>query len=175
MVLESRFITIGRILSPFGNRGEVKVQVLTDFSERFSKDAVVYVDGNTLTIESVRWHKRNAIVKLKSIDSISAAEKLSGKDIQIPKGDVKSLPTGSYYYFQLIGLKMRTTANESLGEVTAVLEGKGNDNFVVSGDKGEILIPAIDDVVKSIDLEKKEIVIEAVPGLLELNRKKAKS
>jgi len=62
-----------------------------------------------------------------------------------------------------------------LGNITEILTAESNDNYVVKGDEGEILIPAIEDVVKSIDLNKRRIVIEAIPGLLSLNQKKAKS
>ncbi len=62
-----------------------------------------------------------------------------------------------------------------MGNITEILTAESNDNYVVKGNEGEILIPAIEDVVKSIDLNKGRIVIEAIPGLLSLNQKTAKS
>ena len=82
------------------------------------------------------------------------------------------LPEGQYYHHQIIGLQVRTTQGESLGSVTEILTGKSNDNYIVQGAKGEILIPAIEDVVKSVDLEQGCITIEAIEGLLSLNEKK---
>ena len=84
----------------------------------------------------------------------------------------KPLPEGQYYHHQIIGLQVRTTQGELLGNITEVLTGKSNDNYIVQGDRGEILIPAIEDVVKSIDLEQGYVTIEAVEGLLDLNIKK---
>ena len=82
------------------------------------------------------------------------------------------LPEGQYYHYQIIGLQVRTTQGELIGTITRVLTGKSNDNYIVQGTKGEILIPAIEDVVKSIDLEQGFMTIEAIEGLLDLNKKK---
>jgi len=82
------------------------------------------------------------------------------------------LPEGQYYHYQIIGLQVRTTQGELIGTITRVLTGKSNDNYIVQGTKGEILIPAIEDVVKSIDLEQGFMTIEAIEGLLNLNEKK---
>ena len=85
------------------------------------------------------------------------------------------LPDGQYYHHQLIGLKVRTTGGELLGEVTEVLTGRSNDNYIVRGDRGEVLIPAIEDVIKSVDIAQGLITIEAIEGLLDLNKKKPPS
>ena len=82
------------------------------------------------------------------------------------------LPEGRYYHHQIIGLQVRTTQGELLGTIAEVLSGKSNDNYIVKGSKGEILIPAIEDVVKSIDLDQGFMTIEAIEGLLSLNEKK---
>jgi 16S rRNA processing protein RimM len=82
-----------------------------------------------------------------------------------------SLPEGHYYHHQIIGLQVRTTQGELIGIITKVLTGKSNDNYIVQGARGEILIPAIEDVVKAIDLDQGLITIEAIEGLLTLNEK----
>ncbi|MFC1902046.1 ribosome maturation factor RimM [Chloroflexota bacterium] len=82
------------------------------------------------------------------------------------------LPEGQYFHHQIIGLQVRTARGELLGTVVDVLPGKSNDNYIVEGDRGQLLIPAIEDVVKSIDLEQECITIEAIDGLLDLNKKK---
>ena len=83
-----------------------------------------------------------------------------------------SLPEGQYYHDQIIGLKVMTGQGELLGVITDILTGKSNDNYIVRGDRGEVLIPAIEDVIKSIDLKQGCITIEAIEGLLDLNEKK---
>ncbi|MFH1647746.1 MAG: ribosome maturation factor RimM [Chloroflexota bacterium] len=81
------------------------------------------------------------------------------------------LPQGQYYHSQIIGLEVRTTRGEVVGTVTDILSGKSNDNYIVRGDRGDVLIPAIEDAVQSIDLERGCLIIEAIEGLLELNEK----
>jgi 16S rRNA processing protein RimM len=76
------------------------------------------------------------------------------------------LPEGQYYTFQLIGLDVVTTEGKRIGQITDIMSTPSNDVYIVEGKRGEILIPAIEDVVKSIDLKKGKIVIEAIEGLL---------
>ena len=160
-------LIVGRILAPWGIRGEVKVEVLTDFPERFAPRKVVYLNTSPLEIESCHPHKQHMVVKLATIDSIEAAEKLRGQDLTIPGSELHPLPEGQYYTFQLIGLKVVTTEGQTLGRVTDIMSTASNDVYIVEGKRGEILIPAIEDVVKSIDLKKGRMVIEAIEGLLD--------
>ena len=91
--------------------------------------------------------------------------------MEIERSQDYPLPEGQYYHHQIIGLQVRTTQGELLGNVIDVLTGKSNDNYIVQGAKGDILIPAIEDVVQSIDLDQGIITIEAIEGLLSLNEK----
>jgi len=160
-------LIVGRILAPWGIRGEVKVEVLTDFPERFAPQKVVHLNARPLEIESCRPHKQHLVVKLATIDSVEDAEKLRGQDLTIPSSELYPLPEGQYYTFQLIGLDVLTTEGQYLGQVTDIMATAGNDVYIVEGEGGEILIPAIEDVVKSIDLEEGKMVIEAIEGLLD--------
>ena len=164
--LEPEFITIGEILGVWGIKGKVKVEVATDFPQRFTPSAMVYINRQPMTIDSAEWHRGKAIIKLGAIDSIESAEQLRGQLVEIHHSQVNPLPEGQYYHFQLIGLEVWTTQEELLGSVTEVLTGKSNDNHVARGAKGEVIIPAIDDVVKSIDLDRERITIEVIQGLL---------
>ena len=167
------FVTIGQVLAPWGIKGKLKVRIVTDFPQRFTPSSRIYINRQPLTIDSTEWHKGRAIIKLYTIDSVEEAQKLRGQPIEIPFNQLHHLPEGQYYYFQLIGLEVWTTQGELLGNVTEVLTAESNDNYVVSGVKGEILIPAIEDVVKSIDLNNKRVIIEPIEGLLNLNKKAA--
>jgi len=92
--------------------------------------------------------------------------------VKIERSQDYPLPEGQYYHHQIIGLQVWTTQGELLGNVIEVLTGKSNDNYIVQSAKGEILIPAIEDVVQSIDLDHRIITIEPIEGLLDLNAKK---
>ncbi len=168
------FIIIGRILAPWGSEGKLKIRVITDFPQRFASSATVYINRQPMTIDSTEEHNGELIIKLNAVDSIEAAQRLRGQPVEIHPSQVYSLPEGQYYQFQLIGLEVWTTRGELLGNIIEVLGAKSNDNYIVKGDGGQILIPAIEDVVKSIDLNQGRIIIEAIPGLLSLNQKKAR-
>jgi len=169
---DSDFITIGRIVAPSGVKGKVKVQIETVFPKRFSPDERVFVDGKPMTIVDVSWHRNRPILKFSTIDCAEDALQLQGKSIEIPQSQLHPLPEDNYYHFQLIGLKVVTAGGEPLGEIKEILAGKSSDTYVVQGTEGEILIPAIEDVVRSVDLERGFMEIEPIAGLLELNRRK---
>ena len=152
-------------------QGQLRVQVLTDFPRRFTPGATIYINRQPMVIERCQWHKGNAIIKLQAVDSLKDAEPLRHQAVEIHYSQLQPLPEGQYYYFQLIGLKVWTTNGEVVGNITGVLTTPGNDNYIVSGARGEILIPAIADVIKSIDLNQKRMTIEPVAGLLTLNEK----
>ena len=168
---EPEFITIGKILAPWGDKGKLRVEVTTDFPQRFAPSSKVYVNRQPTPIDSAEWHKGKAIIKFNTINSIEGAEKLRGQLVEIHHSQLQPLPEGQYYHFQLIGLELWTTQGELLGNITDILSTPSNDNYVVSGTRGELLIPAIEDVIKSIDLDKGRLVIEPMEGLLGLNQK----
>jgi len=124
-----------------------------------------------MIIDGTEWYKGKAIIKLNTINSIEEAQKLKGQTVEIHHSQLKPLAEGQYYHFQLIGLEVWTTQGELLGNITEILTSASNDNYIVSGDSGETIIPAIEDVVKSIDIDKRLLVIEAINGLLSLNQK----
>jgi len=163
---ELEFITIGQILAPWGVKGKLKVKVITDFPQRFTPSSKIYINRQPMTVDSAEQHKGKVIIKLSQIDTIEAAQRLRGQPIEIHRSQLYPLPEGQYYHFQLIGLEVWTTQGELLGNITEILTAESNDNYVVSGAKGEILIPAIEDVVKSVDLDSRRITVEPIEGLL---------
>ena len=164
--MDLHFIAIGQVVAPYSIRGEVKAEVLTDFPERFLPEQELYVNQEKLTIEDCRWHRGRAILKLSGIDSVESAEKLRGLFLEIPRSQLHPLPEGECYQFQLLGMEVWTTDEEFLGQISRILPMGSNDVYVVPSEKGELLIPAIEDVVKMIDLEKGRVTIEIIEGLL---------
>ncbi|MDD5093751.1 MAG: ribosome maturation factor RimM [Dehalococcoidia bacterium] len=161
------FLTVGYIRGHWGIHGEVTVEVMTDFPDRFEPQRKLYLDGHPLTIERSHPHKGYFILKLSTIDDIPSADKLRGKALEIPLREAHTLPEGEYYRFQLVGLEVVTTEGESVGRITEILPTASNDVYIVHGPRGEILIPAISDVVKSIDITKGQLIIEVISGLLD--------
>ncbi|MEE8413248.1 MAG: ribosome maturation factor RimM [Dehalococcoidales bacterium] len=168
-----KYITIGKILSPWRTEGQLKAEVLTDFPRRFAPSSKVYIKRQPATIDDLEWRKGKAIIKLDTVNNFKEAERLRGQLIEIRESQLQVLPEGQYYHFQLVGMKVLTTQGELLGHITEILTTPNNDTYIVSGERGEILIPAAEDIVKSVDIEKKCLVIEPIKGLLDLNKKAA--
>ena len=122
------FIAIGKILAQWGINGKLKVEVATDFPQRFAPGSTVYVDRQSVTIESTSWSKRKAIIKLDIANGVEDAQRLHGKLIEIHHSQVHPLPEGQYYHFQLIGLEVWTTQGKLLGNITDILTAESNDN-----------------------------------------------
>jgi 16S rRNA processing protein RimM len=119
-----------------------------------------------LTVERSRPHKQHFVVKFASISSIGAANEMRGAELTIPAAELPSPPDGSFYQFQLIGLHVVTESGDPLGAIARVLETGANDVYVVERlEGGELLIPAIKDVVKDVDLHGGRMVVDPPPGL----------
>ncbi|MCR4430151.1 MAG: ribosome maturation factor RimM [Tepidanaerobacteraceae bacterium] len=166
-----KYIFIGRILSAWGVRGQVKVEALTDDVRRFDKLARVFIDEDNLLVsrdvESVLYLKDDFVVlKLKNVDTPEQAEKLKGAYLKIPREDAVKLPEGRFFICDIIGLRVLTENGESIGIITDVLQTGANDVYVIKGENGrQILIPAVKQVVKKIDLEDGKMVIQLMEGM----------
>lgn len=170
--IREEFIIIGKVASPWGLDGHLKIDVETDFPQRFDAGSMVYINREPRIIDSVIWHKGKAVIKLGGLDTEEDADKLSGTFVEIHRDQLFELREGEYYHFQLIGMTVRTTSGEMIGELTGILRMSGADIYVVKNENDEILLPATDDVVKSVDIGNGILTIEPVEGLLELNKKK---
>lgn len=161
-------IIIGKISSSFGIKGEVKIQVLTDFPERFSSGNLINIkknDGSILAkkILSSRESKGSIIVKLQDIDDRNQADELRNSDIVISDKDLCNLPKDRYYVFELIGIDVITNDGRNLGKIIEVIQSGANDVYVTSE---KIYIPAIKQVVLSVDIKNKNMLVFPMPGLL---------
>jgi 16S rRNA processing protein RimM len=163
--MPNNFLVIARIISPQGNKGEVKAELVTAFPERFSSTDVVFVgpERRRYELEGHRFMDGAVVLKLRGVDNISLAESLRGLLVEVPEEVAVELPEGHYFWHQILGLKVMDQQGETLGKVEDILETGSNDVYVVRGPKGELLIPAIKQVVKSIDLPAGTITVELMP------------
>jgi 16S rRNA processing protein RimM len=157
-------VTVGRIGAAHGIRGEVKVEPLTDFPERFAPHARLYLNGEIVVVETSRWSGRSVFVKFRGINDRTAAEALNGQELQVPELQPIAEPD-VYYQHDIVGLAVETEAGESLGTVESIFSTGANDVFVIKGERGELLLPAIDDVIKQVDTAAGRLVIDLLPGL----------
>ncbi len=153
-------MAVGQVGAPWGLRGDVKVQPLTDFPDRFRPGASLWVQGRRHDVRRSRWSGKVVYLALSDIDGRSAAENLRGALLEVPEGDLTPLPEGHYYRFQVLGLKVHTPEGRSLGRVAEILSTGSNDVYVVRGGPRELLIPALEDVVKEVDLEHGRMVVD---------------
>lgn len=167
---EPRYLAIGRVLRPHGVRGEVRMELLTDHPEHLAALDEVYL-GRTKErreVQNVRLHQGVALLQLSGYEDRNAAEELRGELVYVSLEDAVPLEQDEYYEFQVEGLTVVSEEGQPLGEVVEVLTAPGaNDIFVVRGPLGEILIPAIEDVVTGLDLEGGRMVVHLLPGLLD--------
>jgi 16S rRNA processing protein RimM len=165
------YVAVARIVGPWGLHGDLKVEILTDFPQRFAAGSRVCMGDVAYVIEKYRWQRGRALLKLAGIDSATAAEALRHRLLEVPETELHPLGEGEFYYFQILGLEVRTTTGEVLGRVEQIISTGSNDVYVVRGPRGEVLIPAVDDVVKNVDPAAGHIEVEAVEGLLLAKRR----
>ncbi len=157
------FLNVGQISKPHGVRGEVKVISLTDSLERFKELHEVYIDGIERKITSVKLQTDRAILKIQGVDSVEDAERLRNKYLEVSRENAKELEEDSYYIADLIQCRVYDTEGKEIGPVYDVLETGSNDVYWVKGEGvKEVLIPALKDIVTSVDVESRKIVIRPV-------------
>lgn len=171
LVLDEWDLTIGRIVAPFGLLGEMKVQLETDFPERFAKMRQICLrkpDGTAelRPVESTRLHKKQVLLRLPGVGKIEQAEELRGCLVQVKRQDAVRLPANEFYIHDLVGCEVVTVEGRVLGPLISVLRGPGNDVYVIGEGKSEILLPAIKEVVRDVDMTARRIIVAPTPGLL---------
>lgn len=160
-------VAVGRITRPHGVTGEVAVVVLSEVPERFADGATVWLeDGRALTVGSSRPHKDRLLVRFREVADRSEAETLHGALLVVPESMSPSLPEGSWWDHQLIGCSVATDTGRALGTLTEVIHTAANDVWSVLGPtSAETLIPVLNDVLVSVDVTGRRVVVREIPGL----------
>lgn len=151
---------VGQIVNTFGVKGEIKVYPDNQFFEQYKE---LYVNGKKMEVKSVRYQKNLVIMKLQGLDDISEAEKLKGAILEVDKEEIPELPKDVYYINDLIGLNVYSDDGKYLGKLDDIFNTGANDIYKV----GEILLPAIKEVIQEIDIENKKIVVHIIKGLID--------
>ncbi len=166
--MEQRF-QVGVITSTHGVRGEVKVFPTTDDAARFKKLKQVILDTGKedveLEITGVKFFKNMVILKFKGIDDMDTANKYRQKSLYVTRENAVKLEKNEYFIADLIGLKVTSDEGEDLGEITDVMQTGANDVYVIEKAGTEILLPAIKDCVKEVDIEGGTMMVHVLPGL----------
>jgi 16S rRNA processing protein RimM len=161
-------------------RGELRVESLTDVEGRFEPGCVLHVNGAERKVERARRDRHGLLLMLEGIATRDDAEELWGALLEVPESQSPPLAEGSYYQHQVVGLRVQDLAGTDLGRIEEVLETGANDVYVVRSESGETLIPALDSVIKQVDIVHGVMVVELLEGLEQrpghsLSRKRAQT
>lgn len=167
----TKYLEIGQIVNTFGIKGMVKVKPFTDNIERFSNLEKIYIknkSGQTeYKIQEVKYHKNMVLIKFEGIENPEQADLLRNSYLIVDRETEEPLEAGRYYIVDMIGLDVFTDDNEYLGKLEDIYNTGSNDIYVVKNELGkQVLLPAIEDVIKSIDMDNKKVIVHLIPGLV---------
>jgi 16S rRNA processing protein RimM len=164
---EVPFIAVGRVTRAHGIRGEVSVLPLSQLESRFEPGSRLVVEGldRTVTVGTSRPHRQRVLVWFEEVADRTEAESLQGRYLVVPSSEVPTLPDGEFWPHQLVGCEVVTDEGRPLGRIREVIHTPANDVWAADGPEGEVLVPALRDVVANVDLESRTVVVHEVPGL----------
>lgn len=151
-------LALARVLGAKGLAGAVRIESLTDHPERLAVGESIWIEGQSepRRILESGWGGRVPVLRLEEISDRTAAEGLAGRYLEAPAAP---LPEDTYYWHQLIGLNVVDEAGGELGAVVEVFRAGENEVYRIEGPGGELLVPALREVVRSIDLEARRMVV----------------
>ena len=165
--MEQLYLEIGKIVNTRGLKGEVKVVPWADYPEIFEEISFVYgKDEKRYLIENVKYQKDNVILKLEGIDTIECAEKLKNSVLYVRKDTMPSLDADTFFVADLIGLDVFDENEVFLGKIADVITAGGADVYIIRDDgKKDLLLPALKENVKEINLDAKKVTVNVPKGL----------
>jgi len=165
---EPGFLAVGKLGRPHGVRGEILMDVLTDFPERLLPGKTLYLGEvyTPLRLIRARQHQKRMILHFQGYVNPEQASELRNQLVYVKANEIPALPEGDFYHHELVGLSIITEQGDVLGRIEEILETGANDVFVARMPSGkELLIPYINSVVIKIDLARGEVLVRPLPGL----------
>lgn len=155
------FVAVGRVLGPFGLKGEMKVLSLTDNPDRFAPKSRLHAGQQLVTLAASREAGQHLYLMFKGFSDRTSVEKFRGALLQIPESELPELEEGEYYRFQLVGLEVVDKAGAKLGTVAEVIETGATDVYrITAPGTSDLLLAAAPDVIVEIDIKAKRIVVD---------------
>jgi len=162
-------LRMGKITSTAGLKGEVKVYPYTDYKEKFEEVDYVLLGGKELPIQKVRYQKNMAVLKLAGIESVEEAERVRDEILYIRRADAPPLPEDTYYVKDLLGLAVKDESGERIGTLKDVIQNSAQDLYEIEKKEGgAFLLPAVEEFVLVIDMEKKVMTVRLLEGIADL-------
>ncbi len=168
------YLAVGYIVGVHGMRGELKLELFTDFPERFAPGVQLFIgeDLRETEVLSARPHQKYLLLRLAGFDRREDAETLRGSWLFVDENEAVELEAGSYWVHDIIGLTVQTEAGEILGEIQDVIFTGANEVYIVETVETvnagrDLLLPAIEEVVRAVDLDAQLMTVRLLPGLLD--------
>ena len=159
-------VTVALGLGAHGVAGEIRARILSDVSHRFEPGRQLYFQGQPRLILSSAFRPPDRVIlKLAGVDTAAQARACAGQEILAAAEDSPHLPEGEYFHYQLMGLRVVTEEGEFLGQVTEIIETGSNDVYVVRGPAEEVLLPALAQVIRAVDLAAGTMTVRLLEGL----------
>ena len=167
----SELLDIGKVVGTHGLRGDLKVRPYSGDPEALleTEQVVLHLpSGERLTARPVRQvvHKGQVLLRLQDFESINLAEPLVGAQVLLEPEQLPELAQGEFYWSQLKGLQVVDRRRGSLGELQQMFSTAAHDTYVVEGDYGEIMIPAVAQFILEIDIERQVMRVDLPDGLI---------
>jgi len=167
-------VLAGKVIRPHGLGGLLRIRSYALSEEMFLRSGGVFLElrsGETHKhqVLSVVRHKSVYLMKLEGLDSLETADRYKGASIFVNKDALVREDDEEYFWHEIIGLKVYLETGRFIGIISHILPTRGNDIYVIQGEKGEVLIPAIHEVVKKIDLDHNRMIVSEMEGLFDLN------
>jgi len=166
---EPAFLAVGKLRHPHGVHGEILMEVFTDFPERFTPGAILYLnsEGHSLQLIKCRPHREGLLMSFEGYTTPEEISQFRNQIVYVKADERPPLVDGEYYHHQLINLHVTTDTGVSIGTVSEILETGASDVLVIRPEIGpEVLIPVVDTFIQRIDLTNREITVHIIPGML---------
>lgn len=166
----TKYLEIGQIVNTFGIKGMVKIRPFTDDIRRFDRLKKVYIKKNNVEeyeIEEVKYHKDMVLIKFKGIENLEQANLLRNYYLLVNRDEEEPLEEGRYYIVDMLGIEVYTDEGKKLGILDDIFNTGSNDVYVIKDELGkQILLPAIKEVIKQVNIENKNMIVHLIPGLV---------
>lgn len=166
-----RLVPLGKIIRTHGVRGGVKIYPYGETLVGMHSGEKLFLSSTRrvmeLTLLSLQSQGRFLVARFEEVPDLNVAESLLGEEVAVPEDRLPPTLEGEYYHFQLIGLEVETIGGKKVGRLQSILETGSNDVYVVRRDDREFLVPAIEEVIREIDLDKGIMIIDPPEGLVD--------
>ena len=171
--MEKDLLPIGRLARVHGIQGKIKVRYYGEDPKQFSFYRKVILEDETGTVRTYEVLKSVSqppyiILQLKGIERIEDAKPLVGKEVFVRREFLPGLEKDEYYWVDILGMVVETEEGKRIGRVKEIIPTEANDVYVVEGTRGEIFLPAVKEIIMSVDLQKRVIGAHRMEGLWEV-------